>query len=168
MGVVMGSDSDLPVMTQAAEVLDSFKIPFEMTVASAHRSPERSANYAALAASRGLKVIIAGAGMAAHLAGVMAALTTIPVIGVPMAGGPLQGIDALLSTIQMPPGVPVATVGVGAAKNAGLLAIQILALSDPALADALACYKAELSTGVEKKAANLKESLSKFSSLVSD
>jgi phosphoribosylaminoimidazole carboxylase PurE protein len=157
VGVVMGSDSDLPVMREASETLESFEVPFETTIASAHRSPERSAAYAAEAKKRGLKVIIAGAGMAAHLAGVMAAGTTLPVIGVPMAVGPFQGFDALLSTVQMPPGVPVATVGLGSARNAALLAVQILALSDPALAEKLVKFKRKLAQGVEEKAERLQQ-----------
>jgi phosphoribosylaminoimidazole carboxylase PurE protein len=152
----MGSESDLAVMREAAETLESFDIPFEMTIASAHRSPHRSATYASTAIDRGLKVIIAGAGLAAHLAGVMAAGTTLPVIGVPLpGGGPLQGVDALLSTVQMPPGVPVATVGLGGARNAALLAVQILALSDPELAAKLIAFKKKLAAGVEERAAKL-------------
>src|SRR6266446_5825933 len=136
VGIIMGSDSDLPIMQEAANVLKQFEIPYEIGVYSAHRSPHRTVEYVRTARSRGLKLIIAGAGSAAHLAGVAAAETTLPVIGVPIDGSPLAGFDALLSTVQMPPGVPVATMGVGksGATNAGILAIQILALADARLA----------------------------------
>lgn len=150
VGIVMGSDSDLPVMEKAAEVLSSFGVSFEMSVISAHRTPHKAAAYAESADERGLKVIIAGAGGAAHLAGVMASLTAIPVIGMPITSQ-LQGIDSLLSTVQMPSGVPVATVGVNAAKNAGLLAVEILALSDRVLKDRLKAYRSELVKEVERK-----------------
>ncbi|MDR2444138.1 MAG: 5-(carboxyamino)imidazole ribonucleotide mutase [Deltaproteobacteria bacterium] len=156
VGIVMGSDSDLTVMRQAAETLASFGVPYEITVASAHRSPERAANYASSAINRGLKVIIAGAGWAAHLAGVMAGGTTLPVIGVPISSSPLKGLDALLATVQMPPGVPVATVGLDAANNAAILAVQILALFDPQLAQALLAYKENMAKKVQEKAQNLK------------
>ncbi len=154
VGIVMGSDSDLPIMEAAADLLKGFGIPFEMTVASAHRSPHRAAEFAASARERGIKVIIAGAGYAAHLAGVLAAHTTLPIIGVPVDGSSLQGLDSLLSTVQMPPGVPVATVTIGkpGAKNAAILAVQILALSDPALEERFAAYKAKMADEVEKKA----------------
>jgi phosphoribosylamine--glycine ligase len=153
----MGSDSDLPIMQEAAVVLRKFGVSFEMTVASAHRSPERAANFAADAAKRGMKVIIAGAGHAAHLAGVLAAHTTIPVIGVPIDSSALQGLDALLSTVQMPPGVPVACMAIGksGARNAGLFAVQILALSDIRLASLLEQDKAEMALQVEEKARKL-------------
>jgi phosphoribosylaminoimidazole carboxylase PurE protein len=157
----MGSDSDLPVMREAAEALESFGVPFEMTIASAHRSPERSAAYAAQARAKGLKVIICGAGMSAHLAGVMAAGTTLPVIGVPLVSGALQGLDALLSTIQMPPGVPVAAVGLGAARNAALLAVQILAASDPELRESLISFKAKMVEAIEAKNRDLQTLLAK-------
>lgn len=158
VGVVMGSDSDLPVMEAAVSMLRDFDIPFDITVASAHRSPARAMDYAAGAADRGMKVIIAGAGHAAHLAGVLAAHTTLPVIGVPIDSSCLQGLDALLSTVQMPPGIPVATVSIGksGAKNAAILAAQMLALGDAVLADRLAAYKKEMATQVEEKAAQLK------------
>ena len=157
VGIVMGSDSDLKVMEGALGVFKKFAIPIEMTVASAHRSPERAATYAATARERGLKAIIAGAGHAAHLAGVMAAHTTLPVIGVPIDSSCLQGLDALLATVQMPPGIPVATVSIGksGAKNAAILAVQILAVSDDALAARLAEFKKEMAAEVEKKAAAL-------------
>jgi len=140
VGVLMGSESDRPQMAGATEVLDALGVPHEVLVLSAHRDPDRVAAYAAEASGRGLRVLIAGAGMAAHLAGVLASRTTLPVIGVPLDGSPLLGLDALLSTVQMPPGVPVATVAVGkaGAKNAGWLAARILALQDPALAGKLA------------------------------
>ena len=144
VGIVMGSDSDLGVMEETAAILRNFGIAFEITVASAHRTPRRAAEFAESARDRGIKVIIAGAGHAAHLAGAMAAHTTLPVIGVPIDSSAFQGIDALLSTVQMPPGIPVATVAVGkpGAVNAGILAVQILAVGDPVLADKLANYKA--------------------------
>lgn len=154
VGIVMGSDSDLPVMEEAAKILRKFGVSFEMTIASAHRSPERAMLFASNASKRGMKIIIAGAGHAAHLAGVMAAHTTIPVIGVPIDSSCLKGWDSLLSTAQMPPGVPVATMAIGksGAKNAGVLAVQILALSDIRLAAALEAFKREMSDQVEEKA----------------
>ena len=157
VGIVMGSDSDLKVMEEAVAVFKKFDIPYEMTVASAHRSPDRAAAFAASAKKRGIKIIIAGAGMAAHLAGVLAAHTTLPVIGVPIDASALQGLDALLSTVQMPPGVPVATVTIGkaGARNAAILAVQILALSDPKLADMLDTFKKEMAAQVEQKAEKL-------------
>src|SRR5512136_585215 len=135
--IVMGSDSDLSVMEEAGKVLAEFGVPYEIRISSAHRSPRATAALAAEAAGRGVRVIIAGAGMAAHLAGVMAAETVLPVIGVPMGGGALNGVDALYATVQMPGGVPVATMAIGkaGAKNAGILAVQILALGDPALTE---------------------------------
>jgi 5-(carboxyamino)imidazole ribonucleotide mutase len=155
--IVMGSDSDLPVMQEAAEMLKKFGVAYEIRISSAHRCPERTAEIAAGAAKRGVKVIIAGAGMAAHLAGVVAAATTLPVIGVPMPGGALNGVDALYSTVQMPAGIPVATVAIGkaGAKNAGILAVQMMALSDSRLAEALVAYKVEMAEEVEKKDAEL-------------
>ena len=154
VGIVMGSDSDLNVMEAAAAILKEFEIPFEVTIASAHRSPERAAQFAATARQRGIKVIIAGAGHAAHLAGAMAAHTTLPIIGVPIDSSCLQGLDALLSTVQMPPGIPVATVSIGkpGAKNAAILAAQILALADSELESRLNAYKLEMATQVEAKA----------------
>ena len=159
VGIVMGSDSDLGVMEETAAILRNFGIAFEITVASAHRTPRRAAEFAASARERGIKVIIAGAGHAAHLAGAMAAHTTLPVIGVPIDSSAFQGLDALLSTVQMPPGIPVATVAVGkpGAVNAGILAAQILAVSDPALADKLANYKAAMAAKVEEKAQKLED-----------
>jgi phosphoribosylamine--glycine ligase len=157
VGIVMGSDSDLPVMEGAVAMMKKFGIPFEMTVASAHRSPERAAHFAATAGRRGIKVIIAGAGHAAHLAGSLAAQTSLPVIGVPIDSSCLQGLDALLSTVQMPPGIPVATVSIGksGAKNAGILAAQILALDDPEVAKLLEDYKQEMARQVDQKAQRL-------------
>jgi phosphoribosylamine--glycine ligase len=154
VGIVMGSDSDLPVMEGAVAMMKKFGIPFEMTVASAHRSPERAARFAATACERGIKVIIAGAGHAAHLAGSLAAQTSLPVIGVPIDSSCLQGMDALLSTVQMPPGIPVATVSIGksGARNAGILAARILALDDPQIADLLERYKQQMNEQVEQKA----------------
>ncbi len=156
VGIVMGSDSDLEVMEETAAILKKLGIPFEMTVASAHRSPQRAAEYASTASKRGLKVVVAGAGHAAHLAGAMAAYTSLPVIGVPIDSSCLQGLDALLSTVQMPPGVPVATVAIGksGARNAGILAAQILALSDSKLASRLEAFKKELAKQVDLKAKN--------------
>ena len=152
----MGSDSDLKVMQEAAKVLEEFGVPFEISVNSAHRTPERAHEYAATAIKRGLKVIIASAGGAAHLAGVMAANTTLPVIGVPI-NWKLEGLDALLSTMQMPPGIPVATVAIDGAKNAGLLAIQVLATSDKKLMKKLEDYKKTMANAVTEKSAKLKK-----------
>jgi phosphoribosylamine--glycine ligase len=155
----MGSDSDLPVMEEAAAMLKKFGIPFEMTVASAHRSPERAMAFATGARERGMKVIIAGAGHAAHLAGVLAAHTSLPVIGVPIDSSSLQGLDSLLSTVQMPPGIPVATMALGksGACNAGIFAAQMLALSDPGVAAAIHRFKKDMATEVERKAEKLKD-----------
>jgi len=151
--IVMGSDSDIPVMDEAEKVLKEFGVPCEMRISSAHRCPHRTATLAAEAAGRGISVIIAGAGMAAHLAGVIAAETILPVIGVPIVGGALSGVDALYSTVQMPGGVPVATVAIGkaGAKNAGILAVQMLALADEALAGRLRDYKESMAREVEEK-----------------
>ena len=142
VGVVMGSDSDWPTMKLAAEVLREYGIPFEARVVSAHRTPERMAEYGTAAHTRGLKVLIAGAGGAAHLPGMLASYTPLPVIGVPVPLGHLQGVDALMSIVQMPGGIPVATVAIGNAQNAGLLAVQILATSDPALRDRILAARA--------------------------
>ena|SRR5688500_14057043 len=156
--ILMGSDSDAPVMQGAVDILREFGISSEITVASAHRSPERVLRLVREAPARGVKVFIVGAGAAAHLAGVVAAHTTLPVIGVPIDSSALKGLDALLSTVQMPPGVPVATVSVGkpGATNAGVLAAQILAVSDPDLASRLAGYKKKLADRVEAAAEKLK------------
>ncbi|HVP52474.1 MAG TPA: 5-(carboxyamino)imidazole ribonucleotide mutase [Terriglobales bacterium] len=158
VSIVMGSDSDLEVMREAAKALDEFGIAYEMDITSAHRSPARTSEFARQAAGRGIKVIVAGAGGAAHLAGVIAAETTLPVIGVPMPSSSLQGLDALLATVQMPAGIPVATLAIGkaGATNAGILAAQILALSDPAIAKKLVAHKEKLARGVEEKSNRLK------------
>ncbi|RTZ95979.1 MAG: 5-(carboxyamino)imidazole ribonucleotide mutase [Deltaproteobacteria bacterium] len=154
VGIIMGSDSDLSVMQAAADALKSFGIPCEMTVASAHRSPARAADYAATARERGLKTIIAGAGHAAHLAGVLAAHTTLPVIGVPIDSSCLKGWDALLATVQMPPGIPVATMAIGksGARNAGIFAAQMIALADPDLSRKLDDFKDKMAEQVAEKA----------------
>lgn len=154
VGIIMGSDSDLPIMKAASDFLKRMNVCCEMTVASAHRTPARAAEYASTARARGVQVIIAGAGMAAHLAGVLAAHTTLPVIGVPVDSSSLNGIDALLSTVQMPPGIPVATMGIGkaGAKNAAILACQILSLQDDDLARKLLAFKEEMARQVEEKA----------------
>ncbi len=144
VGVIMGSDSDLPVMEKAISQLKEFDVPFEVKIISAHRTPDIHAEYAKSARARGLKVIIAAAGMAAHLPGVTAGHTTLPVIGVPMKGKSLEGLDALYSIVQMPPGIPVATVAIDGAKNAALLAIQILAISDESLHKKLAEFKQKM------------------------
>ena len=155
--ILMGSDSDAPVMQAAVDVLREFEVPCEMTVASAHRSPERVMRLVAEAPGRGVRLFIVGAGAAAHLAGVVAAHTTLPVIGVPIDSSALKGMDALLSTVQMPPGVPVATVSIGkpGATNAGVLAVQMLALADASLAERLTQYKKKLADKVEQAAAKL-------------
>jgi 5-(carboxyamino)imidazole ribonucleotide mutase len=155
VGIIMGSDSDLPVMQEAAVVLDEFNIPYEITIVSAHRTPGRMFEYAKTAVNRGLKVIIAGAGGAAHLPGMTASLTTIPVIGVPVQTKSLSGVDSLYSIVQMPPGIPVATVAINAAKNAGLLAVEILATADSSLQKKLEKYREELKHSVIKKADKL-------------
>ncbi len=152
----MGSTSDLPVMEKACQLLDQLQVPFEVNALSAHRTPQAVELFASQAQSRGLRVIIAAAGMAAALPGVIAAQTTLPVIGVPIKGM-LDGLDAMLSIIQMPPGIPVATVGVNAAQNAALLAVEILSLSDTALAERLADYKQSLKQKIEKANRNLAE-----------
>jgi 5-(carboxyamino)imidazole ribonucleotide mutase len=151
--IIMGSDSDLPIMDAAAAALGEFGVGCEMRVSSAHRSPARTAELAENAARSGVKVIIAGAGMAAHLAGVIAAHTSLPVIGVPIDSSSLNGMDALLATVQMPPGIPVATMAVGkaGARNAGILAVQILALGDAGLRGKLSRFKAKLAKAVEAK-----------------
>ena len=161
VSIVMGSDSDLEIMREAAKALEDFGIAYEIDVTSAHRSPERTAEYARKAASRGVRVIIAGAGGAAHLAGVIAAHTTLPVIGVPIPSTALNGLDSLLATVQMPAGIPVATVAIGApgATNAGILAAQILGLSSAALAKKLDAHKAKLANSVEEKSKKLKITL---------
>jgi len=151
VGILMGSDSDLPVMEAAGKILKEFGVEYEITVCSAHRTPDRAREYAVNARERGLKVIIAGAGGAAHLAGVLAASTILPVIGVPIHSK-LDGLDSLLSTLQMPSGIPVATVAIDGAKNAGILAVEILATSDDGLAEKLADYKKKMAEEVNEKA----------------
>jgi phosphoribosylaminoimidazole carboxylase PurE protein len=159
VGIIMGSDSDLGVMQEATKVLKQFEVAYEIGVYSAHRSPHRTLEYVKSARDRGLRVIIAGAGSSAHLAGVTAAETTLPVIGVPIDSSPLSGLDSLLSTVQMPPGVPVATMGVGksGATNAAFFALQILALGDEKLARKLAEYKEQLEKAVAEKSRKVSE-----------
>lgn len=160
--IIMGSDSDYPVLEETARVLKQFQVPFAMHVSSAHRSPSKTEELVSGAAGRGIKVIIAAAGVAAHLPGVVAAGTILPVIGVPMTGGALNGVDALYSIVQMPGGVPVATMAIGkaGAKNAGILAVQMLALSDRELAGKLVEYREDMAREVEEKDAKLNRMLS--------
>ena len=157
VSIIMGSTSDLPVMEKAAQLLNDFHIPFEINALSAHRTPEAVEEFAKNAANRGIKVIIAAAGMAAALPGVIAANTTLPVIGVPIKASVLDGVDALYSIIQMPPGIPVATVAINGAMNAAILAVQMLALNDTTLAQAFAEYKEGLKKKITKANADLKE-----------
>ena len=161
VAIVMGSDSDLPIMQEAAKILDDFGVPYEMCIASAHRSPELTESLAKNALKKGIEVIIAGAGGAAHLAGVIASKTTLPVLGVPIDSSSLNGLDALLSTVQMPGGVPVATMAIGkaGAKNAAILAIQILSLKGPQLHKKLVLYKKQLATEISRKARQLAKNL---------
>src|SRR6266481_4644179 len=161
VSIVMGSDSDLEIMREAGKALDEFGIAYEIDVTSAHRSPDRTAEFARQAAGRGVRVIIAGAGGAAHLAGVIAAHTTLPVIGVPIPSTSLQGMDSLLATVQMPAGIPVATVAIGkpGATNAGILAAQMIALGDASMAKKLEEHKDKLARGVEEKSRKLKNSV---------
>ncbi|MBI4009498.1 5-(carboxyamino)imidazole ribonucleotide mutase [Candidatus Roizmanbacteria bacterium] len=157
VGIFLGSDSDLPIMSKACEALEEFNIAYKITVSSAHRSPDLTLKNIDNFQKSGVKVIIAGAGLAAHLAGVIASHFPLPVIGVPLKGGALNGVDSLYSTVQMPPGIPVATVGIDNAKNAGLLAVQILAISDKKLERKLIEYKNSLSLNVKKKADKLEK-----------
>ena len=157
IGIIMGSDSDLPTMKAAIEICEQFDIPHEVAIVSAHRTPERMVEYAQTAHKRGLKVIIAGAGGAAHLPGMVASLTPLPVVGVPIQTKALQGIDSLYSIVQMPAGIPVATVSIGNATNAGLLAAQILATADPALLAQIQLYRESLKDMVLDKQAKLDE-----------
>ena len=159
VGIVMGSDSDWPVMKAAADALDEFDVPYEVSVVSAHRTPQRMIDYARSAAGRGLRVIIAGAGGAAHLPGMVASTTVLPVIGVPVPLKYLDGMDSLLSIVQMPAGIPVATMSVGGARNAGLLAVRILAAADPALQQRIADFQASLEQLVLDKDAALQKTL---------
>ena len=166
IGIIMGSDSDLPVMKDAAGILDSLNIAYELTVVSAHRTPDRLVNYSKSARTRGIKVIIAGAGGAAHLPGMVAAMTPLPVIGVPIKTRTLNGIDSLYSIVQMPPGIPVATVAINGAKNAGILAASILGSNDSDILDRVENYKKELESHVLDKAIKL-ESI-KYSNYLED
>lgn len=159
VGILMGSDSDFPIMRKAADILKSFDVPFELNVMSAHRTPDRAHQYATTAHTRGIKVLIAGAGVAAHLAGVVAANSPLPVLGVPINSGALRGLDALLATVQMPSGIPVGTVAIDGSKNAALLAVQILATSDPALQQRFIDYKANMVGEVDIKNARAQEQL---------
>jgi 5-(carboxyamino)imidazole ribonucleotide mutase len=159
VGIVMGSDSDWPMMEPAAEALAEFDVPYEVHVVSAHRTPRRMLDYAESAADRGLRVVIAGAGGAAHLPGMVASATPLPVIGVPRPLDRLDGLDSLLSIVQMPAGVPVATVSIGGGRNAGLLAVRILAAADPGLRAAVARFQAELAESVVARDAALQERL---------
>lgn len=157
VGILMGSDSDLPVMKKAAAVLAEMGVACEMDISSAHRLPDKTAEYARSARERGLEVLIAGAGMAAHLAGVVAAHTTLPVIGVPLASGAMQGVDALHATVQMPPGIPVATVAIDGAKNAAYLACEILSIKYPEMTEALEKYRAETRQALKEKSEQLRQ-----------
>src|SRR4051794_4141073 len=158
VAIVMGSDSDLEIMNECAKALEGFGVPYEIDVTSAHRAPRKTSKFASEAAGRGIKVIIAAAGGAAHLAGVIAAETTLPVIGVPIPSTSLQGMDSLLATVQMPAGIPVATVAIGkpGAINAGILAAQMIALADASVAKKLEAHKEKLARGVEEKSRKLK------------
>lgn len=157
IGIIMGSDSDLTVMKEAGDILNTFKIPYEILVVSAHRTPDLLVKYAKNAKSKGLEVIIAGAGGSAHLPGMVASMSPIPVIGVPVKTKTMEGLDSLLSIVQMPPGVPVATVAINGAKNAGLLAIQILALNDKVLSKRITEYKNKMNKEVKFKSEKLKK-----------
>ena len=157
VGIVMGSDSDMKVMSKAADMLEKFGIEYEMTIISAHREPDVFYEYAKSAESKDFKVIIAGAGMAAHLPGMCAAIFPMPVIGIPMSGKNLEGMDALYSIVQMPPGIPVATVAIDGGANAAILAARILAASDPALLERLKAYTQEMKETVQKKAEKLEK-----------
>ncbi|CAN5188908.1 5-(carboxyamino)imidazole ribonucleotide mutase [soil metagenome] len=157
VGIIMGSDSDLAVMSEAAQILDEFSISYELTIVSAHRTPERMVTYARSAVERGIKVLIAGAGGAAHLPGMVASLTTLPVIGVPVKGKYLEGLDSLLSIVQMPPSIPVATMAINGGKNAGLFAVKILSVSDDELVKKVGSYMQNIGEMVQKKAGKLEK-----------
>ena len=161
VGILMGSDNDYEIMIEAGKILKQFDVPFELIVSSAHRTPERTAEYVRSARGRGIRVLIAGAGAAAHLAGVVAAETTLPVIAVPIDATALNGLDALLAMVQMPAGIPVATMAIGAAgaRNAGIFAVQILATQEPELAEKLLAFKEDMAAGVIKKSARIQERL---------
>ncbi len=156
VGIIMGSDSDLHIMEKAADVLKEMGVPYEMDISSAHRLPDKTAEYAKSARERGIEVIIAGAGMAAHLAGVIAAHTTLPVIGVPLKSGALSGVDALYATVQMPSGIPVATVAIDGSRNAAYLACSILSIKYPEYAQKLEAYREQTRKVLEEKSAKLK------------
>lgn len=162
VAIIMGSDSDFPVVSGAVKTLDQYGVPFEVHVMSAHRTPEAAAEFSANAGKNGFGVIIAAAGKAAHLAGVLAAHTTLPVIGIPIKSSTLDGLDALLATVQMPKGIPVATVAIDGADNAAILAVQMLALSDEALAEKLEDEKLAMKNGVEKKDAAIQEKVAEL------
>jgi 5-(carboxyamino)imidazole ribonucleotide mutase len=165
VGIVMGSDSDLPIMKEAAEILEEFQIPYEMTIISAHRTPERAIEYAKTAEARGLKLLIAGAGGAAHLPGVLAAMTVLPVIGVPIKTSTLNGVDSLYSIVQMPRGIPVATVAINGAKNGAILGAQILGVGDPEIREKMRTFKEKLGEEVRGKGIRLeKEGFRKYMS----
>ena len=157
IGIIMGSDSDLPVMQEAAKILDQFEVSYELSIVSAHRTPEKMYDYATSARQRGIQVIIAGAGGAAHLPGMVAAMTELPVIGVPVQSKTMSGIDSLYSIVQMPPGVPVATVAINGARNAGILAAQIIGCSDAKVADTAAAFKQSMKTEVLAKAEKVED-----------
>ncbi len=159
VGIIMGSDSDLPIMKEAANILDEFEIGYEIKIASAHRTPKYTSDYCSTAHTRGLKTIIAGAGGAAHLAGAAAAYSPLPIIAVPIKSKSLDGLDSLLSMVQMPGGVPVATVGINMAKNAGLLAVQIIAASDEIMLKKMIDYKKKMEEAAMKKNENLKDKM---------
>lgn len=158
VGILMGSESDFPVMEETAKVLEEMGIPYEINISSVHRLPEKTAEYAKTARKRGIEVIIAGAGMSAHLAGAIAAYTTLPVIGVPLKSGSLKGVDALFSTVQMPSGIPVATVGIDGAKNAAYLACEILSIKYPEIAERLEKFRGKMRKSLEEKSKALKRS----------
>ena len=157
VGIIMGSDSDLEIMSSAAKILDEFKIPYELAIVSAHRTPKRLYDYAETAEKRGLKVIIAGAGGSAHLPGMIASLTPLPVIGVPIKTKSMEGLDSLLSIVQMPPGIPVATVAINGAKNAGIMATSIIGSSDKKILNKISIYKNGLNKEVLIKTAKLEK-----------
>ncbi len=165
VGILMGSDTDLPVMVEVSRTLEKFGIPYEMEVCSAHRSPGRTHEYAAAAAGRGIKVLIVGAGGAAHLAGVVASVTSLPVIGVPLATTPLNGMDSLLAIVQMPAGIPVATMAIdkAGATNAAILAAQIIGTADPKMAERLKGHKEELARSVQEKNSRLQQKIAELS-----
>lgn len=159
VGILMGSDSDFPVMEKVARVLEEMDVPYEIDISSAHRLPDKTADYARTARERGIEVIIAGAGMAAHLAGVIASHTTLPVIGVPLSSGALSGVDALYATVQMPPGIPVATVAVDGGGNAAYLACSILSIKYPEIGDLLEAYREETREQLQQKSIKLQTKL---------